>query len=170
MARRKREGTRSGETPTATRLPGAETEESTRTAVMWLELAEGAMREALVERLAQAHMSGVLLAAPIETPTQNGQGSVSPPPPADCELTPVDVASGLVLGFGPPEPAPSSDDVEAGTPLAALERAILPALLRPPCVMSFTGGRGSSLVLAAAVQLARSEGLELPVPATIQVP
>ena len=94
---------------------------------------------------------------------------MSPPPPADCELTPVDVASGLVFGFGPPEPAPSSDDVEAGTPLAALERAILPALLRPPCVMSFTGGRGSSLVLAAAVQLARSEGLELPVPATIQV-
>ena len=37
---------------------------------MWLELAEGAMREALVERLAQAHMSGVLLAAPIETPNR----------------------------------------------------------------------------------------------------
>ena len=68
MARRKREGTPSGETPMATRLPGAETGESMRTAVMWLELAEGAMREALVERLAQAHMSGVLLEAPIETP------------------------------------------------------------------------------------------------------
>ena len=67
MARRKQESTPSGETPMDTRLPGAETGESMRT-VMWLELAEGAMREALVERLAQAHMSGVLLEARIETP------------------------------------------------------------------------------------------------------
>lgn len=35
---------------------------------MWLELAEGAMREALAERLAQAHMSGVLSKDPIEKP------------------------------------------------------------------------------------------------------
>jgi hypothetical protein len=91
------------------------------------------------------------------------------PPPAGCELTPLDVASGLVLGFSPPEPVPTSVEIDAGAPLAALERAILPALLRPPCVMSFTGGRGSSLVLALAVQLARREGLELPVPATIRV-
>jgi asparagine synthase (glutamine-hydrolysing) len=91
------------------------------------------------------------------------------PPPADCELTPLDVVSGLVLGFGPPEPVPATGDIDAGTPLAALERAILPALLRPPCVMSFAGGRGSSLVLAVAVQLARREGLELPVPATIRM-
>jgi asparagine synthase (glutamine-hydrolysing) len=35
--------------------------------------------------------------------------------------------------------------------------------------MSFTGGRGSSLVLAVAVQLARREGLELPVPASIRM-
>jgi hypothetical protein len=91
------------------------------------------------------------------------------PPPADCELTPLDVASGLVFGFGPPEPLPIADDIEAGTPRAALERAILPALVRPPCVMSFIGGRGSSLVLAVAVQLARREGLELPVPVTIRM-
>ena len=35
---------------------------------MWLELAEGAMRQALVERLAQAHMSELLPEDPIETP------------------------------------------------------------------------------------------------------
>jgi hypothetical protein len=35
---------------------------------MWLELAEGVMREALAERLAQAHMSGVLSNDPIESP------------------------------------------------------------------------------------------------------
>ena len=60
MARRKKEGTPSGGTPMATRPLGADTGESTRTAVMWLELAEGTMRQALAERLAQAHMSGVL--------------------------------------------------------------------------------------------------------------
>ena len=35
---------------------------------MWLELAEGVMREALAERLAQAHMSEQLSKDPIETP------------------------------------------------------------------------------------------------------
>jgi hypothetical protein len=58
MALRKGEVASSGETPMAKRLPEGETGEST--AVMWLELAEGAMREALAERLAQAHMSDVL--------------------------------------------------------------------------------------------------------------
>ena len=49
---------------------------------------------------------------------------------------------------------------------AALEAAILPALLRPPCLVSFSGGRDSSAVLAVATSLARREGLDLPVPAT----
>jgi len=43
---------------------------------------------------------------------------------------------------------------------------MLPALLREPCVVSFSGGRDSSAVLAAAVALARREGLPLPVPVT----
>lgn len=43
---------------------------------------------------------------------------------------------------------------------------MLPALLRGPCVVSFSGGRDSSAVLAAATALARREGLPLPVPAT----
>ena len=53
-------------------------------------------------------------------------------------------------------------------PSAALERAVLPALLRPPCVVSFSGGRDSSLVLAAAVAVARSEGLAAPIPITVR--
>lgn len=89
--------------------------------------------------------------------------------PAPCELTPLEVASGLVFGFMPPEQLPASIDVESQTPREALERAILPALLRPPCLMSFSGGRGSSVILAIAVQLARREGLELPVPATLRM-
>lgn len=66
MVLRNGEVAKSGQTPMATRLPGAEIGEST--AVMWLELAEGAMREALAERLAQAHMSEPLSKDPIETP------------------------------------------------------------------------------------------------------
>ncbi len=64
-------------------------------------------------------------------------------------------------GAGPVFPS----DVPAD-PLEALESALLPALLRGPCVVSFSGGRDSSAVLAAAAALARREGLPLPVPAT----
>jgi hypothetical protein len=78
--------------------------------------------------------------------------------------TPLEVASGLVFGFAPPEPLPAPQIALSAR--QALEQAILPALLRPPCLMSFSGGRASSAVLAVAVLLARREGLELPVPAT----
>ncbi len=40
------------------------------------------------------------------------------------------------------------------------------ALKRPPCVVSFSGGRDSSAVLAVAVEVARHEGLADPIPAT----
>jgi hypothetical protein len=78
--------------------------------------------------------------------------------------TPLEVASGLVFGFTPPDPLPAPQITLSAR--QALEQAILPALLRPPCLMSFSGGRASSAVLAVAVLLARREGLELPVPAT----
>ena len=52
------------------------------------------------------------------------------------------------------------------TPLMALEQALLPAVARPPCVVSFSGGMDSSFVLAVATRLARREGLPLPVPVT----
>jgi Asparagine synthase len=55
------------------------------------------------------------------------------------------------------------------TPLAALEAAVLPALRRAPCFVSFTGGRDSSAVLAAATRAARREGLPPPVPVTLRV-
>jgi asparagine synthetase B (glutamine-hydrolysing) len=47
---------------------------------------------------------------------------------------------------------------------------VLGALQRPPCVVSFSGGRDSSLVLAVAAHVARREGLALPVPCTYQFP
>ena len=56
----------------------------------------------------------------------------------------------------------------AADPVAALERALLPGLLRPPCLVSFSGGLDSSLVLAVADRLALREGLARPVPATLR--
>ena len=55
------------------------------------------------------------------------------------------------------------------TPAAALDAAVLAAVQRAPCVVSFSGGRDSSLVLSAAVAAARREGLPLPVPLTVRV-
>lgn len=53
---------------------------------------------------------------------------------------------------------------------AALEEAMLPALQRPPCFVSFSGGRDSSAVLAVATAAARQHGLPDPVPATMRFP
>jgi asparagine synthase (glutamine-hydrolysing) len=78
-------------------------------------------------------------------------------------LTPLDIATGMPFGAprrGAPLPAPA----------AGLDAAILPALRHGPCLVSFSGGRDSSAVLAAATALARREGLPLPVPATLRAP
>ncbi len=82
---------------------------------------------------------------------------------------PLELAAGRM--FGAHEGAAGIATVEAGarTPLAALEEAILPALARPPCLVSFSGGRDSSGVLAVAALAARREGLDPPVPVTLRV-
>lgn len=82
-------------------------------------------------------------------------------------LRPLEVASGLVIGAGPKIAAL---DTHEHTPREALERAVLTALRRPPCVVSFSGGRDSSAVLALATHVARREGLPLPVPVTNRFP
>lgn len=56
------------------------------------------------------------------------------------------------------------------SPRAALEHVLLGALSRPPCLLSFSGGRDSSALLALAVAVARREGLPDPVPATLVFP
>jgi asparagine synthase (glutamine-hydrolysing) len=84
-------------------------------------------------------------------------------------LTPLEVACGLVLDPAhralrlPPSPP-------GATPRSALERAILPALERAPCIVSFSGGRDSAAVLAVATHVARRESLPLPVPVTNRFP
>ena len=77
-----------------------------------------------------------------------------------------DVAYGVVLGLAPAAPTPAARSGPAPPPLVALERAVLPALRRPPCLVSFSGGLDSSLVLAVAARVARREGLPDPVPVT----
>ena len=81
-------------------------------------------------------------------------------------LLPVEIAAGTVLGAGPAAALPAA----TATPSEALEATLLPALARAPCLVSFSGGRDSSTVLALATRAARRSGLPDPVPATIRVP
>jgi hypothetical protein len=81
---------------------------------------------------------------------------------ACASLSPLEIATGMVFGVRS-ETLPQPTGIP---PLQAFEHAILPALRRPPCVVSFSGGRDSSSVLAVATTVARREGLPLPVPAT----
>jgi hypothetical protein len=79
-------------------------------------------------------------------------------------LAPLEIASGLVFGR---MPYPRDRAIRAReTPIGALERAVLDALEHPPCLVSFSGGRDSSGILAVTTHVARREGLPLPVPAT----
>ena len=84
--------------------------------------------------------------------------------PTPYRLAPLEIASGLVLARSRPRPLPRP--APGSTPRDAFEQAILPALWRPPCLVSFSGGRASTAVLAVAASLARRHGLPLPIPVT----
>jgi hypothetical protein len=81
------------------------------------------------------------------------------------ELSPIETATDDGLGEATNEP-PLPMPPPSATPLEALERALLGALQRPPCLVMFSGGRDSSLLLAVALRLAGAEGLPLPIPIT----
>ena len=81
----------------------------------------------------------------------------------------LEVAGGYLAGDPLPPPFPP-DGLEVLTAREALEQAVLPALKRPPCVVDFSGGRDSSVVLVVAAEVARREGLPLPVAFTRRFP
>jgi asparagine synthetase B (glutamine-hydrolysing) len=107
-----------------------------------------------------------------------GGGRIRPPNPAaeipadphPLRPTALEIASGRMYGEhrdAAELPADSGD--RARSPLTVLEDVLLPALRRPPCLVSFSGGRDSSAVLAAATRAARREALPPPVPVTLRV-
>jgi hypothetical protein len=82
-----------------------------------------------------------------------------------ANLSPVELIWGAP--FGPVEdaiPLPAGEPGLSGR--GALECIVRRALRRPPCLVSFSGGRDSSTVLAIAVHVARREHLPDPIPAT----
>ncbi len=81
--------------------------------------------------------------------------------------TPLEIAGGSPLGLDFEQPGLPLVPASL-TPLAAFEDAVRSALARPPCVVTFSGGRDSSAALAVATRLAREEDLALPVPVTLR--
>lgn len=84
---------------------------------------------------------------------------------------PLEIAAGFMLA-DLPSVARSSQYVDGERLPArqALEQVVLSAVARSPCVVDFSGGRDSSLILATATDVARREGLPLPVPFTRRFP
>lgn len=81
-------------------------------------------------------------------------------------MTPLELSTGLVLGQRQSEPSMATSETD---PISALEGAIRPALEQPPCLVSFSGGLDSSLILATAIRMARRDGLPEPIPATYRI-
>jgi asparagine synthase (glutamine-hydrolysing) len=79
-------------------------------------------------------------------------------------MSALEAAAGAPIGLDPLTLPP---DVPRH-PLAALEEAVAQAVASPPCHVAFSGGRDSSLVLAAAVRVAAREGHPLPIAATLR--
>ena len=103
--------------------------------------------------------------APQASDTDQRSGSLTP----HLKLTPREVAYGFAYGKCD-QLGPLPRVAARWRPLAAMESAILPALRRPPCLVSFSGGRDSSIVLAVAASAARRQGLSLPIPVTRAFP
>ena len=83
-------------------------------------------------------------------------------------LTALDVAAGFAIGGSPAgaRALPRTDE----SPLAALTTAVEPHVRAGGCAVAFSGGRDSSLILAAAVRAARRTGAALPAAVTVRYP
>ena len=96
--------------------------------------------------------------------------------PADLKLSaletmsPLEIAAGFVSGpEGLALPGTSGRAARRGV-RETLARLLLPALTRSPCIIEFSGGRDSSLLLAVAMATARREGLAQPIAVTKRHP
>jgi asparagine synthase (glutamine-hydrolysing) len=87
--------------------------------------------------------------------------------PTASGLELIEFASGVVLGNDESIPEPRHLQISARD---ALEGVLVSALNNPPCGVSFSGGRDSSGVLAAAAEAARKFELPLPIPVTLRFP
>jgi asparagine synthase (glutamine-hydrolysing) len=80
-------------------------------------------------------------------------------------LRPLELASGIVTG-GAPVVLPDTPSVPGTSISDLLRAAVAPSLRAGRCFVSFSGGVDSSIVLSAATQVARREGLADPIPLT----
>jgi hypothetical protein len=90
--------------------------------------------------------------------------------PIAAKLRPRPAEQLLNLMVGCEDDAPDLPGPLGNGVLQAIEAAMLPALQRAPCAVSFSGGRDSSAVLAIAADVARRYGLALPVPVIMRFP
>jgi Asparagine synthase len=89
--------------------------------------------------------------------------------PAHLRLTAQEELWAIPIGPDP-HTEPLREEADGASPRTALERAVLAGLRHSPCLVSFSGGVDSSVVLALAVDVARREGLALPIPVTNRFP
>ena len=83
----------------------------------------------------------------------------------ELDLDAMDLACGMMIG-SEPECEGFAIPFQNEHPLTAIEAIVLKGLQCPPCLVSFSGGRDSSALLAVAVELSRREGLAPPIPIT----
>jgi asparagine synthetase B (glutamine-hydrolysing) len=81
-------------------------------------------------------------------------------------MDPLEIAGGWVNGYDPVPLPPGPHE----SPRRVLDRMLLAHLGTAPCLVAFSGGRDSSVLLAAAVNVARQQGLPMPVPITLSYP
>jgi hypothetical protein len=93
-------------------------------------------------------------------------GPVPEHPGAPYVMQGIELATGLVIGVDRSRATLRPTPVAPAELPVVLERALVPALQRAPCVVAFSGGRDSAGLLAAATRAARRHGLPLPIPAS----
>jgi asparagine synthetase B (glutamine-hydrolysing) len=102
--------------------------------------------------------------SPTPPPTSGGGEELVVTSPSG--LSPLELAAGVPIGAAPPLRLPPGSE----RPIDALVLAVSAAVLDPPCRVAFSGGRDSSLVLAAAVLAAKKLGAPRPIATTLRFP